>query len=703
MNMTINVQGPDGSSFAFPSGTSHDEITRVMDTHYGNAPAQAMTPSDAGMLPDIAKSAAIGIPKGVIGLAGAPGDIAEFGARGIDKASQLVGRMIGVDVKPREPRAPTYGSADIQKGVESVTGKFYEPKTTAGEYAQTLGEFAPAALAGPGGLLRRAVTQVAAPALASEAAGQATKDTAAEPFFRVGGALAGGPAAVMAARGIGRLAGPGISTTPGNVARVAGVDVPLSGGQASGDVTQQIMENAALRGARGAPAQKVAEGFFQGGQAPALADARQNVGRSLDQFGQQIVDSPVAAGEMASEAARNIERASKVNYGGLYDTAMALPGEIHAAAFEGIGQKIKGSLTLGRDPVIIDDVTTPIASRAIQDIDNTIARLKIQNRADPFGQPNPENITGVNLQGYDQARKRLVSMAQSAERGTADRRAVGRVISAFDDHVENAIANGLFTGDDRALTALRDARAAYREHQQTFRSQGGGDDVGRAMERIIGRNGNGATPNETANYLYGESRVGAKGVSVRLAQRMRDVLGHDSPEWSGVRQGLWSRLSEAPEGKIEFGAQKTSERIAEFLHGSGQSLAHVMFTPAERQLMAQYGQLQRQLIPRPGTVNFSNTGVLMSALKSSANSIAVMLGAGVGGPLGAVIGHLVGPIGTRLKENMAARGMQRSLYEPAGPNIVPSQPRPRILPGALLNAILARQGSDIAERRRTGP
>jgi hypothetical protein len=339
-------------------------------------------------------------------------------------------------------------------------------------------------------------------------------------------------------------------------------------------------------------------------------------------------------------------------------------------------------------------VTTPVASRAIQHIDNNIGQLRIQNRADPFGQPNPHNIVGVNLAGVDQARKQLIAMARATERGGANRRAMDRVIGAFDDHVENAMADGLFTGDDRALDALRDARAAYAQHRQTFRSQGAGDDVGRAMERIVGRNGgDGATPTEVANWLYGQAKVGGTGLSVRLAQRVRNVLGADSPEWAAVRQGLWSRLSESVEGTMAMGAQKAANRISEFLNGSGRSLAQIMFTGAERDLMARYAGLQRQLIPRPGAVNYSNTGVLLSALKSTWNALATMFGAAVGGPIGAFIGHMATPLGSRLRENLAAGWLSRSLYQT-------TRSRPPLPPNlgrrAAVNAAIGARGGPLA-------
>lgn len=149
---------------------------------------------------DVAKSAGIGVAKGIIGTLGAPADLVELGARGIDRATQFVGKGLGLDTPPREDRKPDYGSEDIQKAVEDQTGEFYKPQTVAGEYAQTVGEFVPTAVAGPGGIARKIALQAVAPGIASEAAGQATKGTALEPYARAGAAIAGGLGASALAR-----------------------------------------------------------------------------------------------------------------------------------------------------------------------------------------------------------------------------------------------------------------------------------------------------------------------------------------------------------------------------------------------------------------------------------------------------------------------------------------------------------------------
>jgi hypothetical protein len=157
------------------------------------------------MAADVAKSAGVGLGKGIIGLGGMIGDLSDLGAKGLETATNFVSDKLGVEryQRPEAPSAlnniPT--SASLTKNVESVTGKFYEPKTTAGKYAETVGEFLPAAAAGPGRMGTKLLSGVTG-GLGSEAAGQFTEGTAAEPYARVAGALAGGMAPMAAGRAV---------------------------------------------------------------------------------------------------------------------------------------------------------------------------------------------------------------------------------------------------------------------------------------------------------------------------------------------------------------------------------------------------------------------------------------------------------------------------------------------------------------------
>lgn len=480
------------------------------------------------------------------------------------------------------------------------------------------------------------------------------------------GAMVGG-----AAPAVGRVIGSAVdalrglkqpASLPANTVDIAGVPVRRSMGQLTGDLDTQMLEQGALRNSAGQREQQVAEDFFSG-QNRELNQARQAIAERMNPAGQIVADNPQAAAEQTADAIRAKAAQAKADYQAKYDEFGNLPGEIHAGAFEGIGQKIKGDLSLGDNPVIIDDVTTPQAAKAIKDIETNISQLQVQNRADPFGAPDRENIVGVSLKGVDQTRKRLLSFARDAAPGSADARAAKAVINAFDNHVQDAIDRGLFSGDARALDALKDARAAYANYRKTFTSQGAGDDVGRVLEKIIGKNGMQATPNEVANYLYGSSNLGATGLSVRLGQRLKSVLGEQSPEWAGVKQGLWSRLVDATEGRTEFGPQKQSERIFEFLNGSGNTLSQILFSNSERNIIGEYGKLLKQLVPKPGAINYSGTAShLAKIMRGSIDGMFAAGGMHLAGPLGLAAGMGANSAQKAIGDVVKASKVARSLY-----------------------------------------
>lgn len=197
---------------------------------------------DVSVAGDVAKSAGIGLAQGALGLATLPGNIETLGRMGIDKGASLLG--LSDPGLGKNHFLPNYG--DAKSFVEGYTGEFYEPKTIAGKYARTIGEFAPLAAFGPGGVALRA-TNVLAPALASETAGQLTEGTALEPWARAGAGLAGGfvPSAFM------RTVTPAApaaqdAVRAAHIARLEqeGVDA-LTAGQRLGNRRIQGMEDAA--------------------------------------------------------------------------------------------------------------------------------------------------------------------------------------------------------------------------------------------------------------------------------------------------------------------------------------------------------------------------------------------------------------------------------------------------------------------------
>jgi hypothetical protein len=186
----VQMNAPEGDIDAYIVGEGAS-LDAVRAHKPGMAPQSAapqapeMTWGETGA--DVAKSGGIGLVQGALGLGTLPGNIEQLGRMGINKGAELLGYEPPVS---NDAALPTYG--DAKAAVENMVGQqFYEPKSTAGEYARTIGEFAPMAATGGAGMVGR-VANVVAPAVMSETAGQVTKGTPFEPYARVAGAFAGG-------------------------------------------------------------------------------------------------------------------------------------------------------------------------------------------------------------------------------------------------------------------------------------------------------------------------------------------------------------------------------------------------------------------------------------------------------------------------------------------------------------------------------
>jgi hypothetical protein len=219
---------------------------------------------------DMAKSLGVGAAKGTIGIAGLGGDLESFvkpylpsnetinnavTSMGFDP-NGTVGNIARGALSADGAQLPT--SSDIQGKIEdNVTGKFYTPQTTAGKYSETVGEFLPslfggeaagAVKAGESGakILLKALGKdvakdVLAPAVTSEAAGQATEGTALEPYARFAGAIAGHQIPGAIERGITPL--PASDALKAQTGALADAGVSLTAGQKTGNKLLKALES----------------------------------------------------------------------------------------------------------------------------------------------------------------------------------------------------------------------------------------------------------------------------------------------------------------------------------------------------------------------------------------------------------------------------------------------------------------------------
>lgn len=424
--MPQQISVPGMGVVEFPDGMNDAQITAAIQK---NMPAQSSVGAD------MAKSAGVGVGKGFIGLAGLPGDLAEMGARGIDRATQYVGGKLGLDAESlRRPepaknltslitgptdrpqyadRAPTYGSADITKAVESQTGPFYQPQTTAGKYAETVGEFAPGLIGGPAGLARRAITNVVLPGVSSEAAGQATQGTAAEPYARVAGAILGGIAPSSIARAVTPL--------PASPARQRLVDIlnnegvtSLTAGQRTGSPALRYAESA-LGDAPGA-----------GGQTTAMT----NEGRA------QFTDAALRRAGTGGEASPQVLAANNARLGNEFETLSARN-------------------TLQMDPQFANDIRgvireygTVLPSEQRQRVYNVLTDLG------QYGNAIPGDV-------YQATRSRLSRVANNNRGGVGDPD-FGDAMRGIRNALDDAMGRSITPADQQAWQAARQQYGAQK-------------------------------------------------------------------------------------------------------------------------------------------------------------------------------------------------------------------------------------------------
>jgi hypothetical protein len=210
------LEAIDHDPFASAGGRSPTDVAiRFRDVSGPPSAAPPLEPVDhdpfATDYIGLGKAGGVGVAKGGIGLAGMAGDAQQLLKRGADYIASKLPNLPPPDpesLKNAEkfggrgdlgPSFPLPTSQDIQGLIEKVTGPFRKPQNQAEEDAQTVGEFLPAALMGPGGIARKVVMQDAIPAAASIVAGRYSDQN---PYVKaLAGFLGGGAGAIMSGPG----------------------------------------------------------------------------------------------------------------------------------------------------------------------------------------------------------------------------------------------------------------------------------------------------------------------------------------------------------------------------------------------------------------------------------------------------------------------------------------------------------------------
>ncbi|WP_407530152.1 hypothetical protein [Methylobacterium oryzisoli] len=182
---------------------------------------------------------------------------------------------------------------------------------------------------------------------------------------------------------------------------------------------------------------------------------------------------------------------------------------------------------------------------------------------------------GPSLRQVEQVRKRLVSYYGGTGQNPTDRAALGRVIDAFDQRVEDLMSVGMFgqrapatassplatvaddvpfpglgegfgpaasgslpIGDVAPAEAMRRARGLFREYKQAFAPRGPGDVAGQRLQRIVERD---ASPSDVVTSLFGTTTGRISSGQLQTLTRLRSAVGEDSEPWQAVQQSIIAR------------------------------------------------------------------------------------------------------------------------------------------------------------------
>ncbi|MCJ2084863.1 hypothetical protein MKK88_02495 [Methylobacterium sp. E-005] len=242
-------------------------------------------------------------------------------------------------------------------------------------------------------------------------------------------------------------------------------------------------------------------------------------------------------------------------------------------------------------------------------------------------------VTGRQLETLDRIKAAVGTDSdtwRAVQQATMGKYLEGRDVHRSLDYLLNGegrdLANRVLTPEQR--TGLASFRTGIRQAEDARASVPGWvSDVARS----------GYDPNRVIGDLFGSGIPGARPGQAAYGRGLRQYLGADSPEWSGLRQAAWLKLTQAGETAPALSPKREADRIRAFLDGDGKGLAETMFSQGERSLMRRYAETlaqteQRgQRLPDGGRTAKLGGQVL--------NVIAGLAGAKLAGLPGALVGY----------------------------------------------------------------
>jgi hypothetical protein len=398
--------------------------------------------------------------------------------------------------------------------------------------------------------------------------------------------------------------------------------IPYTKGQATGSAKQLDIEDT-FRHSQVSPGASRKMQSFDEMQNARIEAAK---GEIQTKLGGQPITRPNESGAMVREGIQGKAASLDDQIGQAYDNVT--DAYLSADGVNGLLSRMK-SVTRNLDWQ--KGELAPASTKLLTEITNFQKTFKSIKGIKPF-----------HIKRIESMRRNINAKVSSAANPT-DKRQVMQLKSEFDNYLDAAVDNALFSGDETALESIKQARGLRAEYGRKFqrndtRTRSGRpikDAAGDVIERMISGN---MTDEQVANYLFGAAKLGGNNVSAPLAGRLKTVFGETSQEWASIRQASFLKLMQ-PMANGKISGQTILTRLNEATKGSGETFMKTVFSPEEIGTFYRFANAVKQAQPavgNPSRTAYKTTNIVRQAMEQ----IATSLGFATGGPAGAVAANV---------------------------------------------------------------
>lgn len=308
--------------------------------------------------------------------------------------------------------------------------------------------------------------------------------------------------------------------------------------------------------------------------------------------------------------------------------------DIQRGAMRNLNEELKAS----NMPTDFRDLPQyPKAKEAYDLIVNTLASGRMPDIGNTQGYPttrigDPQPISAESLMMVRKGINKLWSQASEQ-----DRVAIDAIRRGFDKNTENAIVNGLFTGDGaKILRLMRQADSGWAQYKTLFSGPDSADKVVKsAVEKM--RAGDSA---EVAQGILNAKMTGNNALGPSVYAKLETILGKQSSQMQEVRDALRASVMNTTQG-----VKGLANNIDEMLAPGNKKLYEKLFSRDEIRQLRITSEALRVLDKKPLPAKEANERVYEVIMRHVPTSMSRMMSGMAGGVIGSSMHPLGGFVG----------------------------------------------------------